>query len=382
MSSNSKKLVIVNQDVGYLFVDLANAALSHYDEVVLVSGSIIELGSRLDERVTVRQMFRYRRQSVLSRFTSWILGFFHIVWLLLTRFRTHEVLAASNPPLTTLLPLFVRNKIGLYVLDLYPEALHKTGMVSARNPVVRIWAILNSVAYRRFDAIWALTPSMKAIIEEQYEITVDFAPAWAGEFATGEDHSFLDRQGLTGRWIVLYSGNLGREHEIEALLDCAAILTDRQDLIFVIAGDGWKKKALEERVASEGLSNVVLLPKLPGAEFSALLAHARVGVVTQSLRTADVCIPSKTFNLLASGLPVLGIGKPDSDFGELINGDGAGRVFMTDQVDGMSKFLSNLREDDAVYGECQQQALHSAKTFTRSNARRVLDQFATDISHG
>src|SRR6056297_1867509 len=112
MNAKDNKLVIVNQDVGYLFVDLANVALKHYDEVVLLSGSVVELGSRLDERVKIHPMVRYRRKSVLSRFTSWLLGFLQVAWLLRTRFHGYEVVVASNPPLNTLLPLLVRNKIG------------------------------------------------------------------------------------------------------------------------------------------------------------------------------------------------------------------------------------------------------------------------------
>ena len=381
MNTRNKKLVIVNQDVGYLFVDLANAALEHYDEVVLVSGSIVELGSRLDERVKTRSMVRYRRKSVLSRFTSWLLGFLQVAWLLRTRFTAHEAVVASNPPLNTLLPLLVRNKMGLYVLDMYPEALYKTGMVSSKSLVVRVWARFNAMAYRRFSAIWALTPSMKTAIEQEYQVEVGFAPAWASALDADLDRSFLDRVGLTDAWIVLYSGNLGREHEVEALLDCAAKLSDREDLVFVIAGEGWKKKMLEERVATERLTNVRLLPKLPGAEFSALIGHARIGVVTQSLRTADVCIPSKTFNLLASGLPILGIGKPDSDFGALIDGTGSGQVFRPDKVDEMSRFVSSCWENETVWQNYRQRARTAAESFTRSNAEQLVDQFAMGDSH-
>lgn len=140
---HKKKLVIVNQDVGYLFIDLANAALADYDEVVLLAGSVIEFGSSLDEKVVSRRIVRYRRQSMISRAVTWVLGIVQIFWLLLTKYRRHEVLLSSNPPLTSLLPLILRRKMGLYVLDHYPEALHKTGMVRENHPIVKIWGWLN-----------------------------------------------------------------------------------------------------------------------------------------------------------------------------------------------------------------------------------------------
>ena len=379
MNKKNKKLVIVNQDVGYLFVDLANAALEHYDEVVLVSGSIVELGSRLDKRVQIRSMVRYRRKSVLSRFTSWVLGFLQVVWLLRTRFHAHEAVVASNPPLNTLLPLLVRNKMGLYVLDMYPEALYKTGMVSSKSLVVRAWKRLNRVAYRRFNAIWALTPSMKTAIEQEYNVETEFVPAWASNMDAGQDKSFLERVGLTHAWVVLYSGNLGREHDVETLLDCAEALTDHDDVLFVIAGQGWKRAAIEQRVRQNQLDNVRLLPKLPATEFTTLLRHAQIGVVSQSLRTADVCIPSKTFNLLAVGLPILGIGKPDSDFGRLVIGRSAGRVFTPVEVDPIVQFLMACRRDAAYRQRMAENALSTSHDFTRLNAENLVKQFSDKL---
>ena len=104
-------------------------------------------------------------------------------------------------------------------------------------------------------------------------------------------------------------------------------------------------------------------------------------MVTQSLRTADVCIPSKTFNLLASGLPILGIGKPDSDFGALIDGTGSGQVFRPDKVDEMSRFVSSCWENETVWQNYRQRARTAAESFTRSNAEQLVDQFAMEDSH-
>ena len=376
-----KKLVIVNQDVGYLFIDLANAALGHYDQVVLISGSIVELGSGLDDRVETQSMIRYRRHSVVSRFFSWILGTLHVAWLLSTRYRRHDVLAASNPPLNSLLPLIIRNRIGLYVLDLYPEALYQTGMLAKKSPVVRSWSRLNKWAYRRLDTIWALTPSMRSMIERHYGVEVGFAPAWASQMQDKPDRTVVEKLGLAGRWVVLYSGNLGREHDVEVLLECASKLRAHDQILFVIAGEGWKKKVLAERADLEALANVMLLPKMPSGEFASLLSEAKVGVVTQSLRTADVCIPSKTFNLLSVGVPILGIGNPDSDFGDLINTSGSGRVFKPDQVDEICQFILSCWDDEEFLHGLQCRARLSAGSFTSKNAMRLVEEFVGEVSN-
>lgn len=371
-----KRLVIVNQDVGYLFIDLANVAVEHYGKVVLLSGSVVELGGRLDPRVQIWNISRYRRHSGFSRFFSWLRSFLQIAWRVRTRFRHYEVLLSSNPPLNTLLPLFCANRMGLYVLDLYPEALYKTGLVAESNPVVRLWRRFNRFAYHRFDSIWALTPSMKSSIERSYGVTVGLIPAWASRLDDSADQGFLRREDLAEAWIVLYSGNLGREHDVEALLGCAKFLYAHEDLLFVFAGEGWKRQSLVRRAELEKLNNVRFLPKLPANKFATLLAHARIGVVTQSLRTADVCIPSKTFNLLAQGLPILGIGKPDSDFGKLIEESGAGRVFLPNEVQRMSEFIASCVVNDAMLQGCRAGARRAAQSYTRANAERLVAHFS------
>ena len=205
---------------------------------------------------------------------------------------------------------------------------------------------------------------------------VEFAPGWASGLGSLDESKASILVESSDEWIVLYSGNLGREHDVETILDCATKLVDREEIVFVIAGEGWKKKHLAERVTSERLKNVRLLPKLPASEFRVLLSQARLGVVTQSLRTVEVCIPSKTFNLLAAGVPVLGIGKPGSDFGSLIHEAGAGRVFQPEQVDEICRFLLACKADENSFAHMKKSAIKLADRFTPANAERLLSQFA------
>lgn len=371
-----RRLLIVNQDVGYLYVDLANAALESYDEVCLLTGSLVELGSRLTPRVTVRKIARYRKGSVLGRLWSWVTSFVQIVVLIKLRYRKYDIIAATNPPLSTWLPLLCPNRIGLHVLDIYPEALYKTEMVSAGNPIVRIWTRINRAAYPRFARIWALTPSMVHMIGGKYDCRVTHVPAWASRLTSPEASDYLGRAGLLDKWIVLYSGNLGREHDVEALVECAARLQDCEGLAFVIAGQGWKRAALEQAVKERLIQNVHFLPKLAEDDFSTLLAHARLGVVTQSLRTAEVCIPSKTFNLLSAGLPILGIGDPESDFGHLVRDHAVGAVYQPHDTVGMSQFVTTCWQDPEISRAFRTRVAATAREFTAENARRIVQSFA------
>lgn len=379
----SKQLVIVNQDTGYLFVDVANAALEEYDEVTLLAGSVVELGTKLNSAITVRKIPRYRRTSIRSRLLSWIIGFTVIFFLIYFRHRKSDLLLSSNPPLNLLLPLLMpRRRFFFYALDLYPEALHKTGIVSPNNIIVKAWGRLNAKAYKNCSHIWALTPSMQALITDTYDVPASHASAWSCSLSTEADFSILLDHGLVDSWIVLYSGNLGKEHELNILLDSAAELLSLQGLTFVIAGEGWQKQSLLKRVSADGLSNVQLLPKLCANKYMGLLKSAKLAVVSQSLRTSDICIPSKTFNILAAGVPVLGIGAPSSDFGKMINDLQSGHVFSPKDKKEMISFLLNCFHDDKLIQRLRKNAERAGKDYDKDNARKLLRAMMETQSNG
>jgi len=373
-----RRLVISNQWCAYLWIDIANHAVTIYDEVVLLTGQISELNTPLSKSVSVEFIPPYVRRSLLTRWVSWLRGFVSVVWRLRTQYRNYEVLLSTNPPLATWVPLFVPNKCSLYVMDLYPEALLMTGMVAKRNPAYWIWRKMNKAAYQRFARTWVITHGMKDALEKLQAPRIDVIPLWSANTTKPADtdiaeNAFLVRHNLSGKFLVVYSGNLGKEHDIEVLIEVAKRLRRRESIQFLIIGQGWKYDEIQKEVKNSELGNVLMLPFQDAATFQLVLAAAGLGVVAQSERTASVCIPSKTMNLLASEIPILAIASLESELAKLIANHKCGITVCPEQPDAAADFIYRLANEPGLVGMYRRAAKEAARHFSADNAKRLID---------
>lgn len=103
--------------------------------------------------------------------------------------------------------------------------------------------------------------------------------------------------------VVLYSGNMGEKQGLHILVEVARELSDSTDLVFVLCGDGAAKPRLVE-LASE-MGNVQFRPLQPLEKLNDLLNLADIHVLPQRADAADLVLPSKLTNMLASGRPVV-----------------------------------------------------------------------------
>ncbi|MDO9153323.1 MAG: hypothetical protein Q7U47_06405 [Paludibacter sp.] len=123
-----KKVVLVNQSTGYLMIDIANAYTSEYDEVVLMAGSVKTMERELNRNVYVKKIIAYNRNSGIKRLISWLWACLQIFFLLLFKYRHHEIVYFTNPPMAYLSSLFLQNKFSVVIYDTYPDALKNLGI--------------------------------------------------------------------------------------------------------------------------------------------------------------------------------------------------------------------------------------------------------------
>jgi len=123
-----------------------------------------------------------------------------------------------------------------------------------------------------------------------------------------EDSAFRREHGLQDDFVVLYSGNFGRYHNFDAILDAAKQLGASAPRVrFVLVGGGAQRERIERRVADEGIVNVLLLPFVSRRDFPDMLAAADASLVTLEPGMEGLCVPSKFYSLLASGRPVIAL---------------------------------------------------------------------------
>ena len=371
-------IVLINQDSGYLMIDIANAFADRFKRCHLIAGRLVRRDVPLKKKVLFEKIVRYDRSSVFKRLLTWSMGFLQILILVSTRFRNHRLFIVSNPPFAPLLPLFCRNRFSLLIFDVYPDALQEFGYLRENSILFRLWRLANRNVYARADGIFAITEGMKSIMEKyagKKKITV--VPVWTNnDFlkpVAKDSNPFALKHGLLNKFVVLYSGNIGYAHDVETVVELAA-RTKRPDIFYLIVGEGEKKQALKEKIGSCGLKNCKLLPFQPAEILPYSLASADVAVVSLGKTASKLSVPSKTYNFMSVGAPLLCIAEKDSELANLTEKYDIGKCFRPDQIEEMKAFVSDLVEKPEkrkVYGD---NALKASRRFSPDNARIFLSE--------
>ncbi len=196
----------------------------------------------------------------------------------------------------------------LHLQDFEVNVAFRMGLLKG-NLLQRIILRMERWILRRFDSVSTISNRMvelliaKGVKPERTR----YFPNWVDvahikpSFARGE---YRARLGIAADAIVvLYSGTLSGKQGLMSIPEVARRLAHRNDIQFVICGDGALKPALE--AAGEGLANLLFIPLQPYALLGELLCMADIHLLTQSPGAADLVLPSKLSGMLASARPVI-----------------------------------------------------------------------------
>jgi glycosyltransferase involved in cell wall biosynthesis len=217
-----------------------------------------------------------------------------------------------------------------YLQDIYPDIAVACG--KARDGLfirtLRSWLF---GAYSRADRVVVLSRDMKQRCVENGVAPERIAviPNWSDVtslFPVKVNNAFRRAHGLGGKFVVMYSGNMGLPHLLEPVLDAAQLLADERDVEFMFVGGGVQKEPLEESARRRGLANVTFLSYQPKASLSQSLSAADVQIVSVKPGVISCLMPSKVYGVLAAGCPVLAVTPIESELGEMILGSRFGRV--------------------------------------------------------
>lgn len=372
-----KKVVLINQSSGYLMVDIVNAYSEKYDEVVFISSGINPKERRLKPGIKESHIVRYDRSSSAKRILTWGIAMVQIFLKLLFRYQGYHIVYVTNPPISYFCSRFIRNPFSIIVFDIYPDSLKNIG-IDTKSFIYKYLSKINRKLFARAEKIYALSSGMASALSAYVPISqVKVIPLWpiSQSFSPvpKEENPFVIKNGLQDKFIVLYSGNMGYTHSVDVLLDVASCLQKETGIHFLLIGGGKKKAELERRVNNESLKNCTILDwqALEILPFS--MAAADVGVVTLNEKSSQASVPSKTFNLMAVGAPLLGIASSESELQNLIDKYHNGACYPPGEIIAMVKFIENLYTDKAYQRKMSENSIHAARHFTIANANLFVD---------
>lgn len=377
--SNSARntIVILDQASGYLQIDMLEAYGQKFEKRAIVAGTIVERSTKLPHDVRWHRITKYNRSTPYKRIFTWLAGSFAMFWVVLKHYRKAHIVAITNPPFAIFIPWVLRCSYDVVVYDIYPDALVHYGYTKKQSLVYRIWASYNRKIFKKAQRVITLTKGMSKLVdaympENQHSEVI---PLWsdAKDFTTisRNENQILKQTGCADKFVIVYSGNLGKTHPVEKLVELASYL-DPAKFAIIIIGDGAKKAMLKELVKEKNIPHVHLLPWQPVELLSHNLHAGNINAVTLDEQVGDLSIPSKTFNILSIGNPVLGICSSQSGLAELIQENDCGIVSDPTDMKNLARTITELRENKHSYESMKENSLKASEKFTTKNALKYL----------
>ena len=269
--------------------------------------------------------------------------------------RGDKVLVVTNPPL---LPFFVRvvcwlkgAKFVLLVHDVYPDVFVPLGLMKSSHPLYRMLSWVNGKLYASADRVVALGRDMERLVEEKSQggAHVSVIPNWGDVNVITPmpktENALLQKLNLTDKFVVHYSGNHGRTHDLLSIIEAAKLLEDERDVHFLFIGEGSGKAEVVARASELELENVTFCTFVDRAELNTSLNAADVSVLAFKKGMAGISVPSRLYNLMAAGKPILGVVDNNSEVADVIREAKLGIAVSPESPRNLAEQILSLRND-------------------------------------
>lgn len=231
----------------------------------------------------------------------------------------------------------------------------------------------------RFDVVSSISGSMlnKLRLKGVVEGRVRFFPNWvdiAHVYPLSEPSHYRKELGIDlNTKVVLFSGSLGSKQGLMVIPDAARQLSHRNDVLFVVCGDGATKPQLV--TACKGLTNVRFIPLQPFERLGQLLGLADIHLLPQSPEATDLVLPSKLTGMLASGMPIIATCRKDTEIASVVSKCGV--VVPPEDGSALAIAIEQLVDNDEERLELGLQArIYSEENLARDSVLgRLLEQF-------
>ncbi|MFH1314615.1 MAG: glycosyltransferase family 4 protein [Candidatus Eisenbacteria bacterium] len=301
------------------------------------------------------------------------------------------VVTMTDPPVIALTGYIVsRIRKARFVFisqDVFPEVSKALGKMDYK-PLVWLLDRLNRFLLRKSDQIVAIGETMrKRLIEKGADPDkVAIIENWVDtDLIAPQDRSnpFSHEHKLTGKFVVMHSGNIGLSQDLETLIEAASLLKDNDEVVFAIIGDGVSKDKLSKLVDKLSLANVKFIPYQNKEDLKHSLSSADVSVVSLKKGLAGYIVPSKLHGILASGRTVLAAVEDECEVAKIVKDENCGKVIQPgnpqEMVDAIMHFLKNpdLLEE---HGRNARDA--GEKKYSRKQAMDKYEDLLVTVTNG
>jgi glycosyltransferase involved in cell wall biosynthesis len=265
--------------------------------------------------------------------------------------RPDVVVCMTDPPLVAnvALPVARRFRVPLVIVsqDVFPEVAVE--LKRLEQPLL-VGALRHAVNFslRRADHVVAIGTTMrerlvgKGVRPERIEVI----PNWADTAAVSprpRENGWRARHGLSGRFVVMHSGNVGFAQDLDTLVRATTLMRDLDDLAAVVIGTGARLQALGLLKSRLEADAVRLLPYQPAEVLASSLSAADVHFVGLAPGLAGYVVPSRVYGVMAAARPMIVAADADSETAQLVSEVGCGIVVPPSRPDLVASAVRDAR---------------------------------------
>lgn len=240
-------------------------------------------------------------------------------------------------------------KTYLILRDIFPQNAKDLGMMN-NQMLFSFFRRKEKKLYEVSDYIGCMSQGNIDYVLEYNEVPkekLELLPNWAkinnGEVENKEE--YRAKYGLDDKFVAVFGGNMGKPQELEFLLELAKFYKDRNDIVFLLIGNGTEKQKLINTVKKEGLKNVIIKDKIPRDDYENLVRSCDIGLINLNRNFTIPNIPSKTLSYFEAGIPVLASIDENTDYGMILDEAKAGLWSITGDLESYRKNFEKLLKD-------------------------------------
>lgn len=273
---------------------------------------------------------QFGRDKLVGRSIDYLSFYISVLFFLILNTNRHDIIVAkTDPPLVSVIAGIVVKAKGAklvnWIQDLFPEVVNSLSVSTMPKPLLFILKAMRNWSLRIADQNVVIGEIMrqKVLDSNKIELRCTVIKNWnvglEDEPILSEIDFLKEEWGLSDKFVVGYSGNLGRAHEYEIFFNVAEKFNSVEDVKFLFVGGGVGMALLTEMASDRGISNVIFKPYQPLSKLNLTLRMADVHMISLVSELEGLIVPSKFYGILAASRPVIFIGSAQGELALEIN---------------------------------------------------------------
>jgi colanic acid biosynthesis glycosyl transferase WcaI len=336
---------------------------------------------------------QFGRSSLVGRGFDY-LSFYASLWRKVNSVaRPGDILVAkTDPPMLGVLAMQAAKRRQCHLVnwlqDLYPEVAMRLGVPFINGSLGNALTRLRDASLRAATANVVIGERMAAnlrmagVPESRIRVISNWCDDTAIRPAPGGSNPLRRAWGLEGKFIVGYSGNLGRAHEFETILGAAGRLQSEPGIVFLIVGGGYGAEELSRRVKELRLDQKFrFLPYQDQATLDDSLGVPNLHWISLKPELEGLIVPSKFYRIAAVGRPMVVIGAGDGELATLVRRHNCGFVVDPGDSEGLAGLLQRLANDPSALSDMGTAARNMLDAhFSRRQAFETWQSLLAEVS--